>query len=684
MPSSMSMRFLLGAALLLPAAPSLLQAQVPDSLRQDTTMVFRVEGIRVQATRPVTRVGGASAVEVNLDSLRIPSGATTEEVLRELPMLHLRTNSRGEAEVTVRGSGSRQVAVLVDGIPLTLGWDGRTDVSVLPAGAVTDVTFVRGLSSLLHGPNVLGGVVEMQVGQGQDFPSASSLSVSAGLDDAGGYGTGVTGERPFTTSGGQGVVRVGASFRDSPGFPLPGGVDEPVATGDDLRLNTDMQNVNGFLAVRYQGDDEGPWGSLSATTFKAKRGIAAELGTESPRLWRYPDIRRSIMALSGGTGQRDTPWGRGDLEASIGVDVGRTEIRSFTTRAYDVIDGFENGDSRTLTFRALGDHTLGSRGELRAAFTLADIYHETEEDAAVAEYQQRLMSLAGESVWRIHEDPSGAIEVLRLSFGGAWDRGSTPRTGGRESLGTIDDWGARAGLSALMNDGETLVHTGISRRGRFPALREAYAESLNRFVPNPDLSPEHLVSLEAGLTTRLGSGDLQLVGFHNRLSDAIRRITFPDGMRQRVNSDELESTGVELLISQSLGPLSLGGDLTLQSVTLTDPGTALSSEPENMPEREGRAYLTFPLVAGIAATAEAEYTGPQFCQDPDSGQDVELDGGTWLNASLSKVWDISGSRNIAQRMETRVSASNLGDTALYDQCGLPRSGRLLQVQVRVF
>ena len=103
-----------------------------------------------------------------------------------------------------------------------------------------------------------------------------------------------------------------------------------------------------------------------------------------------------------------------------------------------------------------------------------------------------------------------------------------------------------------------------------------------------------------------------------------------------------------------------------------------------MPEREGRAYLTFPLVAGIAATAEAEYTGPQYCQDPASGQDVELDGGTWLNASLSRVWDISGSRSVAQRMETRVSASNVGDTALYDQCGLPRAGRLLQVQVRVF
>jgi iron complex outermembrane receptor protein len=668
---------------LLFALPSVVAAQVPDSTRTDTT-VFRVEGIRVQATRPVTTVGGASAFEVELDSMQLPAAATTAEVLRELPSLHLRTNSRGEAEVTVRGSESRQVAVLVDGIPLTLGWDARTDVSVLPAGAVKDVTVVRGLSTLLHGPNVLGGVVEMQVGQGRSFPTTSSLVATAGLDNNGGFGTSVVGETPFDTGGGQGVIRVGGSYRDSPGFPLPGGVSEPVPTGDDLRLNTDVNNLNGFAAVRYEADGEGVWGSLSASSFKAERGIAAELGVEDPRRWRYPDIRRTLVAVSGGTGQRETPWGQGDLEAAVGIDLGSTEINSYNSLAYDQVDGTELGDSRTVTFRALADHTLGRRGELRTAFTVADIFHEATEDGVAEEFQQRLLSLAAESVWRLVDDPGGALEALRLSFGGAWDRGTTPKTGGRTSLGTLDDWGARVGLSALMNDGSTLIHAGLSRRGRFPALRESYSEALDRFVPNPDLAPEHLVSLEGGITTRVGSGDLQVVGFHNRFTDAIRRITLSDGMRQRVNSDELESTGLEVLFSQNFGRLSLGGDLLLQQVTLTDPGAAISTQPENMPEQQGRLWLKLPLVAGIAADGEVEYTGSQYCQDPDSGADVELDGGSWFNAGLSKVWSLSSSRTLARRLETRVSAVNLGDTALYDQCGLPRQGRQFRFQIRLF
>jgi len=245
----------------------------------------------------------------------------------------------------------------------------------------------------------------------------------------------------------------------------------------------------------------------------------------------------------------------------------------------------------------------------------------------------------------------------------------------------MEGWGARAGLSATVDGGRTLLHAGVSRRGRFPSLREAYSEALDTFVPNPDLGPENLVAMEAGVTTGFGNGELQVVLFRHDLSDAIRRITFPDGRRQRVNSDELESRGVEVFASRSLGPIRAGGDLRLQAVDLIDPGTAISSEPENVPEQEGRAWAEWVPSAGVRLRGEAEYTGPQFCQDPSTGADVELDGGTWLNALVSKVWSVGGPLD---RVETTLRGSNLTDTALYDQCGLPRPGRALTMQVRLF
>ena len=660
-------------------APSGVAAQA-DTAQTDTT-VFRIEGIEVQSSRPVTTIGGASAVEVDLETLPLPAAPTGAEVLREIEGIHVRTNSRGQAEISVRGSESRQVAVLLDGVPLTLGYDARTDLSILPATALREVSFVRGMSTLLHGPNVLGGVVEMAVARTGRYPSERSFDFNASVDHLGGYATSAGGLVPFSTDDGQGMVRGGVGFRDSPGMPIPSGITEPVSSGDDLRYNTDMSNVDGFLAARWTSDD-GVWTSFSATSHRANRGIAAELGSENPRLWRYPNIRRTIVALSGGTGDRETALGRGDLEASVGYDVGATDIRSYESRAFDVVDGVENGDDRTLTLRLLGDHTLGSRGDLRSSVTFADIRHEETVDDDFREFQQRLFSGAVENVWRLVDDPGGGLSSLRLSFGGAYDRGWTPLTGGLPSLPTIHDWGARVGLSGLLNDGQTMVHLNASRRGRFPALREVYSEALDRFEPNPDLRPEHLRALELGVTSRVGAGEIQLVGFTQKLTGAIRRVSLSSGRLQRVNSDELASAGVEILFSQTVGDVTFGGEATLQSVELTDPGTLVNTEPENVPERTARGHVRFPVFADVQTTFEADYTGSQFCLDPGTGEDVRLDGGTWLNLDLSRTWSWGGAGG--SRFETSVSAANLTDTALYDACGLPQAGRLLRFQVRVF
>ena len=88
---------------------------------------------------------------------------TLEQVLRQTPFVLVRQNSRGEVELSVRGSDSRQAALLLDGLPLTLGWDHRTDASLIPTTGVRRVTLVRGLSSVLTGPNALGGVIAVDL-----------------------------------------------------------------------------------------------------------------------------------------------------------------------------------------------------------------------------------------------------------------------------------------------------------------------------------------------------------------------------------------------------------------------------------------------------------------------------------------------------------------------------------------
>jgi iron complex outermembrane receptor protein len=670
--------FLAVVASLICAPP--LGAQVRDTTKADT--IFRIPGLSVQVTRPVTTVGGSSAVQLRIDSIALPAAPVLDQILREIPAVHVRRNSRGESEISVRGSDSRQVAVLVDGVPLTLGWDARADVSVVPATAPTSINFVRGLSSMLYGPNVLGGIVEVGVGQTDNLPQSATMQLVGGLDHTGGYASSATVTLPIASESGNWLMRGGMGYRDSPGLPLARGVREPVPADRDLRLNTDVTNVDGFVAMQYRADG-GTWFSFSGSGFRAERGVAAELGVAEPRLWRYPNVSRVIAIASGGTGDRDTPFGgRGDLEASIGVDFGRTDIDAYESRDYSRIVGFEDGDDRTLTLRLLGDHTLGSRGDLRAAFTLADIHHDEFLPSGNATYRQRLASLGAETIWRLANWDGGSI---RLTVGGALDAADTPETGGKPALGRLEDWGARVGLSASLNGGNTLLHAGGSRRGRFPALRELYSGSLNRFEPNPTLTPEHLTALEGGITTRIGAGELQAVVFYHDLTDAVVRVLQADGRFKRINQNRIRSAGLELIGSHQLGPLSLAMDLTAQSVDVDDAVAGTSNRPENLPELFGSLRAGFPIFFAVNGTAVARYTGDQFCIHPTTGEDQELAAGVNLGAEVGRTWQIRAQgSDWLSRLETRVGVDNVLDRAIYDQCGLPQPGRLVHFQVRLF
>jgi iron complex outermembrane recepter protein len=650
----------------------------PDSLREQ---VIRVGTIAVQATRAVTTAGGASALEVRLDSLVLAPAPTLEQVLRALPLVQVRTNSRGEAQFSLRGSGSdaRQVAVLLDGIPLNLGWDARADLSVLPVTAATSLTLVRGLPSLLHGPNVLGGVVEVGVGHhpGHWMPPQSA-EVSAGIESTGAYSATASFAQPIRLGRGDFAVRAGAGYRDRPGFALARGIGQPDAA-DDLRTNTDLVHRDGFIALRYLSDNDA-WATLAASSFTAERGIPAELHTTAPRYWRYPYVSRTIAVVSGGTGHHRTPFGgRGDIEASIGVDVGRTDIVAYASGEYDDPIDTEQGDDVTLTLRLLADHTLGDRGDLGMAFMFADIRHDELLSRTVANaYRQRIWSLAAETGWSVGDI---ILPNVRVSVGAALDGADTPASGDKPPLGSLTDWGGRLGATSAVANGTVLLHAGVSRRARFPALRELYSGALGRFAPNPALRPERLIAAEAGATRRLGTGEVQLVGFYRSLRDAIERVALQDSRFQRLNRGEARSYGVELLATSHVGPFSIGGDLTFQRVRLFD-GGAVTGRPEYQPNvlagLNVRATLPYHLRAGMAA----RYIGTQYCADPDAAGELRLAGSSRLDVDATRAFRVTPSGPLS-RLDVSAAIDNIADAAIYDQCGLPQPGRTLRLQIRM-
>jgi iron complex outermembrane receptor protein len=248
--------------------------------------------------------------------------------------------------------------------------------------------------------------------------------------------------------------------------------------------------------------------------------------------------------------------------------------------------------------------------------------------------------------------------------------------------------GWRAGLSHDATS-DMRLHASASQRSRFPALREMYSGALNRFRPNPDLKPETLLGLEAGVTVDRSFGPipdatLQLTGFRHNLDDAVVRITLSNPTRfMRLNRDRIQSTGAELLAGFVFGEdrdraFSVTGDATIQRIKVVDDSANTQRHAENNPEVRGMLEFGAPLPLQLRGFANARYTGTQYCLNADNGNEDRLQAQTEADVALERQFKVSGT-GLIRSLRALVSLDNVANSLVYDSCGLPQPGRTLRL-----
>jgi iron complex outermembrane receptor protein len=658
------------------------QARPDSASRRDSAArhdsALALETVRVRAAYAPRVIGSASAVTVSPDSAALGvAAATMGEMMRRLPFLYVRQNSRGESELSVRGSESRQAAVLFEGVPLALTWDARADVSAVPLAGVRQIDYVRGLSSLLSGPNAIGGVVTARLWEDHDPERAPARLRRAEVqaDQLGGVRTsGALGGALHHSAASSLQYRVGAGWRDLQGVARPHAVDEP-GGNEPVRRNTDSRAYDAFGGLRYQ-HAQGRYLSGFASVTDGERGVAPELHLSAPRLWRNPEVSRRIASISAGTGALQSRFGIGDVEAALSVNDGTTEINSFADRTYSSVTGTELGEDRTTTLRVTFDQQLGARVTLRGAFTESSIrYLETIGTDPTGRYRQRLSSMAAEV-------DVTAARFVTITAGLAQDAATTDEAAGLPPLGRKAGLGWRTGVTWLLPDQGVRLHASASARKRFPSLRELYSGALDRFEPNPALRPETARSAEIGASLARGRFDMQAVVFRQQIEDAVVRVTLPSDQFQRVNRDRFTSTGLEITAGMVLGMAALRGDVTLQSAriadaTIVDPTLR---RPEDVPAFFGSVRAMVPLAEGLEGHVRGRALGATRCTNVETGSLEQQGGAQTLDLGVERRW--SASRGLGAVM-AGLQVENVLDRALYDKCGLPQAGRTLRFVFRI-
>ncbi len=126
---------------------------------------FELPEVEVAGKRPqLPSTTPASVSVISADEIAAMGAAlTVADVLRVLPEVRIK-DSGGPGSLTtvsIRGSASGQVQILLDGIPLNRPDQPSVDLSTLPIQNVDHIEVLRGPFSAIYGTSTLGGVINI-------------------------------------------------------------------------------------------------------------------------------------------------------------------------------------------------------------------------------------------------------------------------------------------------------------------------------------------------------------------------------------------------------------------------------------------------------------------------------------------------------------------------------------------
>lgn len=624
-----------------------------------------VAGVREGSLRPIAETQNVLSPQT-VARLDASSGA---DILRRMPSVHVPTNSRGESIVFLRNAGERQVGVFLGGAMLNVPWDNRFDMSMLPGHLVGSVLSAAGPIPTSYGVNALGAVNVLL----PDYRSGGSF-----VSEWGGQGA----QRHESMWSGtlKGVQLLGAgAYVAQDGEPVADHTRMPFFQSDPhRRTNTDRNLVS--FAGRAGFDVEK--GRIDATLIfsDGEKGIAPESHLRSGnRFWRYPEHR-----LVQGNFHADIDFSqRVNLIASAWVQDFRQTIDQYANATYSAVLDREQDEDRTYGTRAILTSRLGDRSQVALSYNLLISTH-VQRDAQLVDgapptspppwftYRQRAMSLGADFEHHF-------TDALVGELGAGVDWLAYTRTGDKPSIPDFMEPSVHGGLGYDLGD-QWRLRVGAGYKTRSPTMRDLFGVALNRFMLNPDLTPEHVINVEAAAEWNGAEASFSVIPFAQFIDNTIDQRNV-GAFRQRINLRGSEIFGVEIN-----GAATLSDEWTVRgSLTASDVHRLRSTATESVHLAEKPALLAALSVdyagpSGVEAGVEIQRTGRAYSANAE-GMLVPLEVSTQLNVRLA--YNLDRVFTSLRSSQIYLRADNLTDAFVEPQLGVPAAGRWIRAGFRL-
>ena len=573
--------------------------------------------IIVSATRtlkPANEVGSSVSVLLAAD-IAARQYSFAADALRDAPGVSIARNTSfgGVASARIRGAGSGQTLVVVDGIVMNdpAAPQGGFNFANLDVADIERIEILRGPQSILYGADAIGGVISITTKRG-------GAPISAFLE-GGSFGT-ARGGATFAQEGGAGFTRLTVSGIHTDGIS---------------RAETGAEK-DGFRSV--------------AASFTGGLNFSPRYSAEL--IARFGDAHADLD---------------GFLPPSFS-SFGDTE-QTEDTRDYAVagrflqdFNGFEG--ALTASFNSInrenrnGDiQTFAADGDRFSADYLADI-----------RLTEQLSLIGGAEIEQVSVDVSGVDEsALNGAVFAMADARLAPglslSAGVRRDEFSDFEGATTARIAAAWSLAEnTIVRASWGQGFRAPTLFELNFEQFGT-IPNPDLRPERANGFDVGIERRFGGErqNLTLRGtfFHQRVKD---QIDFDRAESGYFNIDRTRSRGVELEADWRASDLiSASANYSLVDAVDKDTGAQLLRQPKH----SGTAVITLTPSDAFSFSTSVIVNGRENDSPTDNDAFVRLD--------LRAAYAFSEQLEIYGRIENATDA-DYQDISGYAEPGISAFG----------
>lgn len=612
--------------------------------------IFRLGEIAVSVVDDTTEVGSRTTVTAEEIQAYTDSN-TLEKALNLLPSVtETQVGRRNEKSVSIRGFEMRQIAVMVDGVQSAMPYDYYPDLQTYTTGSLSEIQVSKGLSSVLAGPNTMGGIINM-VTKRPEKKIEGNLSVTAKFGNSGAY-NGILTSGNVGTNQGNWYLQAGATYNDINRWSVSDNYSPVQNTGNHFfQAGKDyyfpLVNENG-------GFRDGS--SSQAEAANIKLGFTPNETDEYVIAYNYSNMEYDIPVYAGQSytsmaGSRPTddeklayqltkPFYRSypyykkqtiySLTNTALGDTGYVKTRLFYDTFKNRMDSLEFADATLTTMRnesgfpsLFNDYDFGGSVETGAdlfkdnttkiAFHYRKDVHRSKElgDDDWSRVADDTYSVALENTWHANEKTD---VIVGASYD--WLRVSTVKNVEDHNDDLITDYRVNDNVLNPMaavryrysDDGA--VYAGVAQKSRFATQKSRFGTRTGNGtgIPNPDLKAEKAVNYEIGVSDTVGNVTFDAAAFYTDVRDTNLEVTVPGNKYQTQNFGKSRVYGLELAsVINMADSFDLGLAYTYMEKELRSSiAKAEDLKPTNVPKHKLTVYGDWRVAEGLNIIPKVE------------------------------------------------------------------------------